>query len=253
MNSFWIAGTSFICAFGGGLAGMEIGRRMPPAQLTAETRKVVQLITGLVATMAALVLSLLINGAKATFDAQSVGLQQMGANIILLDRTLAHYGDETKAARADLHDEVQAMIDYVWGQNGPRQGALADATITAKGGALLKAILELNPTDDAHRGMQARALQLSAEIARTRWQLIQQSRDSLPVAFLVVLHFWFIALFISFGLLGARNATVVVTLLVGAVTLASAMLLLVDLDQPFEGLIQASREHVRGALDQLGN
>ena len=54
---------------------------------------------GMVVTITALVLSLLIASAKAYYDAQSNELTEMSAKIVLLDRVLAHYGPETKEAR----------------------------------------------------------------------------------------------------------------------------------------------------------
>src|SRR5436190_24312783 len=92
----------FACVFGGALAGLLAHALLPSHHLTSETKDVVKLGMGLVGTMAALVLGLLVASAKGAYDAQSAELTQMSANIMLLDRALALYGPETKEPRAVL-------------------------------------------------------------------------------------------------------------------------------------------------------
>src|SRR5262249_12002126 len=156
-----------------------------------ESKDGIKLGTGIVATMAALVLGLLISGAKSSFESQRTGLQQLATNIILLDRTLAHYGADAKPARAQLRNTVTAMIDRIWPTDGSQDSGLADAAITEKGGALYDAIRSLTPSDEEHRGARAHALQMNSDFARARWQLTHRDYDSLPTAFLIVLLLWF--------------------------------------------------------------
>jgi hypothetical protein len=69
---------------------------------------------GLIATMSALVLALLTNSAKGSYDTQRNEVTQVAASAILLDRVLAHYGPETKEARDLLKVSVAGMIDRMW-------------------------------------------------------------------------------------------------------------------------------------------
>jgi hypothetical protein len=176
----------------------------------------------------------------------------LATNVILLDRALAHYGPEAAPARSQLRQMISALIDHLWPPDGSPAGGLGDEVITTDAGLIYDAIRELTPQDEAHRGLQAQALQNSAELARTRWQLCQRDDGSLPIPFLVVLAFWLFVLFASFGLFSAPNATVITVLVVCALSVAGAVFLIVDLDQPFEGLIQVSSAPLRGALEQLG-
>jgi hypothetical protein len=252
LNSLVIAGIVFACCVGGAVSGIVLRRVLPERHLGHESRDVIKMGTGLVATMSALVLGLLIGGAKSAFEAQRTGFQQMATNVILLDRALAHYGPETARARKQLRQTVASMIDRLWPSDGSQSGGLDDEAITADAGAIYDAIRDLASQDDAHRGAQAQALQISAELARTRWQLSQRDDGSLPIPFLVVLAFWLFVLFASFGLFSAPNATVITVLMVCALSVAGAVFLIVDLDQPFEGLIKVSSTPLRGALEQLG-
>ena len=88
MSSLAIASVVFSCSFGAALVGMVLHVKLPDRHLDTESRDVVKLVMGLIATMAALVLSLLIASASSSYNQQSSELNAVSANIILLDRTL---------------------------------------------------------------------------------------------------------------------------------------------------------------------
>lgn len=252
MYSIEIAAASLACSAGGIALGAGLRRVIPDSHLRRDSKEGIQLGTGLVATMAALVLGLLIGGAKSSFDARRAGLQQLATNVILLDRTLAHYGNDAHLARAKLRIAVTSMIDHIRPPDGSPRPGLSDASLTAEGGALFAAVRNLAPADQGHRGAQAHALEIISELAKTRWELAQRDDDSLPLALLVVLMFWFLAIFTSLGAFWAKNATVVVVFLVCAISVATAMFLIVDMDQPFDGVIRVSTGSLSDALALLG-
>jgi hypothetical protein len=251
VSSLIVAGITFACTFGGALFGMYLRRVLPDPHLGSDSKDVIKMGTGLIATMAALVLGLLIASAKSTFDAQRAGFQQMATNVVLLDRTLAHYGPEAKAARDVLRNTVAGVLDQLWPAAGTPSSGLDAPEITAKGTALYEAVRDLAPKTDAQRAAQAQALQLVTDLTRTRWTLSQRDDGSIPKPFLAILIFWLSVLFMSFGLFSPGNATVVAILLVCALSVASALLLIVDMSQPFTGLFQISSTPLRGALAQL--
>ena len=252
MNSLTVAAIVFACAFGGAMVGIFLQRVLPQSHLRQESKDVIKLGTGLIATMAALVLGLLVGTAKTSFDSQTNGFQQLATNIILLDRTLAHYGPDAKPARQQLRGTVTSTIERLWPANGSHSSELSDSAITADAGTLYDSIRSLSPRDDFQRSLQAQALQIGADLARNRWQLSQPDDGSLPIPFLVVLAFWLFVLFSSFGLFSPPNGTVITVLFVCALSVAGAVFLIVDLDQPFEGLLQVSSASLRNALAQLG-
>ena len=209
---------------------------------------------GLIGTMTALVLGLLIASAKSSFDTQRNGLAQLSANFILLDRALAHYGPESKEAREMLRASVADMLQHTWPQENPQAGQ-AEAKVGTEGRyeGLYEKIQELAPKNDVQRAMQAQAIKTGTDIAQMRWLLFAQKGSSIPTPFLVVMVCWLTLILASFGLFAPSNATVFITLLVCALAVSSAIFLILELDRPFEGMIQISSEPLRNALSLLGH
>jgi hypothetical protein len=201
---------------------------------------------GLIATMAALVLGLLIASAKGSFDTQSNELTDMSSRIVLLDRVLAHYGPETKDARDDLRSSVERSL--AWASTGD----IAEFEPSNKGEGLYDKVQRLSPKDDAQRSMQAQAVNLVMSLGQTRWLMTEQKNNSISVSMLVILIFWLTIIFISFGLYAPRNVTVVVSLFVSAVSVSGAIFLILEMYSPYEGLIHVSTAPLRTALAHLG-
>src|SRR4029450_1139995 len=116
MHAIAIAFVSMGCIFAGALLGLGLQRLLPSHHLSKETQDVVKLSAGMIATLTALVLGLLVSSAKSSFDAANNGIVQGSAKLILLDRALARYGLETQPARAQLQRAVAGGIERVWPQ-----------------------------------------------------------------------------------------------------------------------------------------
>jgi hypothetical protein len=216
-------------------------------------KDVVRLGTGLIGTIAALVLGLLIASAKSSYDTQSTQVKQMTANIVLLDRFLEQYGPETGAVRNLLRRGVTVLADRMWRENSSDLAEAAPFEASAASETFYAKIEELSPQNDAQRSLQARAIQISTDIAQTRLQLFAQMRNSIPMPFLVVLIFWLTIIFASFSLFAQPNAIVIGSLLIFALSAAGAIYLVLELGQPFEGLMQISSAPLRNALTPLGS
>jgi hypothetical protein len=247
-----VGGIVFACTFGGAVVGMILRAVLPEHHLSTESRDVVKLGTGLIATLAALVLGLLIASAKSSFDAQRTGFQQLAANLVLLDRALARYGPETKDAREALRNLVATTIERLWPEDASLSSGLGASAISAGGATVFDKVGSLSPKNEVQRSLQSQAIQICNDLARTRWLLTEQDETAIPKPFLVVVVFWLTMLFMSFGLFAPLNPTVIFTLVVCALSVAGAMFLIVDLDSPFGGLIQISSTPLRNALSQLG-
>jgi hypothetical protein len=250
MSSLAISLLVFACVFGGTLVGMFIRARLPEHHLSAESKDVVKVGAGLIATMSALVLGLMVASAKSSYDAQKSEFTQMSVKIVLLDRGLAKYGPEAKETRELLRVFVTRMLALIWpdDRSGPAQ---LDPRAT-RAEALYDKIQDLAPKIDAQRSLQNLLLSMAVDIGQKRWSLFQQSGSSISTAFLIVVVFWLSIIFASFGLFAPANATAIVTLLLCALSVAGALFLILELDHPFDGMIQISSTPLRTALENLG-
>jgi hypothetical protein len=91
-----------------------------------------------------------------------------------------------------------------------------------------------------------------ANLSQARLSLFTQSHDAIPTPFLAILIFWLAIIFTSFGLFVRPNWIVIVTFFVGGLSVASAIFLILEMGQPFTGLMQISSEAPRHALAPLG-
>ena len=250
MRSIEISSIVFACVFGGAMLGMFTRAKLPQHHLSSDSKDVVKLGMGIVATLSALVLGLLIASAKGSYDAQSAELTQMSSKIILLDRLLAHYGPETKETRDLLRASAARILDQMWSKRPAGSSPVGASSSGAE--MLLDRIQELTPKDDRQRSLQAQAQGIVLELGQMRWLHYAQTSTSISMPLLAVLVFWLTTIFISFGLFAPANVTVFVGLLVSALSVSAAILLILELYTPYSGLIQLSSAPLSDALTLLG-
>jgi hypothetical protein len=248
MTSIGISAVIFGCLLAGALAGMWLRGIIPQQHLDSDTRDLIKLGVGLIGTMSALVLGLLVASTKGSYDTKRSEIAQLAGNVIVLDRVLAHYGPEAGDIRAALRSTVAGILGS--GAKDPLE-RLGEAAPVG-GEAMFEQIQNLAPHTDAQRSLQAQAKSVAVDLAQMRWLLFAQSGTTISTPFLVIVVFWLTVLYMSFGLFAPRNATAVTTLLVSAVSVAAAMFLILDLDHPFSGFMQIPETPLRNALAALG-
>lgn len=226
------------------LSGILIGHALPGQRLNKESQDAVRLSVGFIATMAALVLSLLIASAKSTFDTQSGQVKRITSDLILLDNLLAQYGPEATPIRSLMRNVVPAFADRIWREKTTNAGEPFEASANAE--ALLMKLQTLSPQNDLQRSLQAQAIQASNDLTQTRLLLFAETDTGIPVPFLIVL-----VIFASFSLFATLNATVFIILSVLALSASGAIFLILELAEPFTGLLIIPSEPLRDALGPL--
>jgi len=253
VNPTIIALIVFVCVFGGALLGMLLRVVMPEHHLNEDSKDVIKLGMGLIATIAALVLGLVIASAKSTYDTQDSAIKHAAAKILLLDRLLTQYGPETEETRTLIRRAVAERLDRIWPEERPHTATNLDTPEAAPtaNAELEFRLWQLTPKNDAQRGLQARALHIGGEIMETRWFVLGASGGSVPLPFLIVVVFWLTIIFVSFGIFAPRNSTVIAVLLVCALSVACAIFLILEMDQPFTGMMKISSAPLRYTLSHL--
>ncbi len=250
MGYIGVSAITFCLIFFAGLLGMLLRRALPKDHLSEDSKDVVKLGMGLVGTMAALVLGLLIYSAKASWDAQETALLQMSAQVISLDRTLALYGPEAGGPRQVLRDEVVQIIGRMWPEQMSQMAELAPTK--GMSGAIYDSIESLSPKDERQRLLRTEALQLATEIGQARWLMYEQGTTMVSRPLVIVVVFWLTFIFLSWGLFAPGNGTVIATFFVAAVSVSAALFMVQEMYMPYAGVIRVSSAPLLAALSQLG-
>lgn len=252
MNALAIGGVVFAAVFGGAFLGMFLRAVLPEHHLSTKSKDIIKISMAMIATLAALVVGLLIASAKSSFETKSSELTRAATQYVLLDRTMAEYGPDTRDTRELLRQILLMRFHQIWPENGAK-GLAPEAVGQGPGvEAIQRKLLDLAPQNDAQRWLKSRALQITNDIAEVRWTAAEQMGSSIPWPFLTILVFWFAMIFASFGLFAPPNGSVIIALFFCALSVAGSIYLIVEMDQPYSGLIKLTSAPVVAALSQIG-
>jgi hypothetical protein len=249
MNSTLTALIVFGCLVGAVLVGRSLRRVLPEQHLSSESKDAMKLAIGLVATMSALVLGLLVSSAKGAYDTERSEVILMASKVTFLGRVLDAYGPEAAGVHALLRNSMGEAIQQMWPGQMRRP---ADRNPDVQAGNLAYAALQqLSPQNDMQRILKSRATTLAEDIAQTRSLLAAQSVPSVSQPMLIILVSWLVVIFVGFSVLAPPNASTVFALMISALAVSGAIFLILELDEPFGGLIGISSEPMLQALHQL--
>ena len=244
----------FAIIFFASLFGMFYRGHLTEHHLSQESRDfVLALGLDLATVIAAFVLALVVAASQSNFNERRSELMDVSSKILLLNQILYDYGPETKEARAVLRNTVVNTLGEFWHDeyNSPVEQE-SDLTKTQR---LYDKIVTLNPRNDSQRTLRDKALDISFDLEQTRDLLIVQKAKFFPKTFLIVLCllvFWFIFIFFSLGIYAPSNSTVVLMLLLSALSVAIAFFVIMDLNLPFEGILRMPSAPLRETLKFLG-
>lgn len=254
MNALVTALVVFAVLMGASLLGSSLGRRLPATQVTGETWSSVSLGLGFIATMAAIVLGLLVATAKGSYDNKHDEVQSAAAKFIVLDRTLRQYGPETQSARALLRDRVKSLTSMDWvkkehASSDTRSPPASPATYGYE--QIWLSVQTLSPANAVQRALQARALIILDQLGQTRWLLTAQSSEGISTPMLVALVVWLAVIAGCAGVFAPRHRTMFVVALLCAISVSGTIFLLMELYNPFGGVMRMSNAPLQTALDVL--
>jgi hypothetical protein len=229
---------------------MVVQRALPEARLGSGEKEVARLVTGLVTTMAAIVLGMLVSSAKSSYDARVNEVAEISSQVVIIDQMLARYGTETGEIRSQFRLTVEARVTRIW----PTKASLQTELRPQNAGQGLTYELEhLTPRSDAQTQLKAQVLHSVLDLQETQWLLFLKSQQSaVPLPLLVVVVSWLALIFFSFGLFVRPSPTIFVTLVLGALTVSTAIFIILELYTPFRGLLRISPSPILEALNAMG-
>ena len=205
MNATVTSLSVLACLIAAVLVGRTLRRFLPDEHLSSESKDAVKLAMGLVATMTALVLGLLVSSAKGAYDVERSEVIQMAAKVTFLGRVLAAYGPEAAGVRAQLRDNVEEGIRQIWPGDMRRPTQLTPNV--QAGNMVYIAIHALSPQNDMQSVLKAQAATLAVDVAQVRSLLAAQSVPSVSKPMLIILVSWLVVIFVGFSIVAPPNAT----------------------------------------------
>ena len=247
MRDSLIALTVFLCLIAASLGSHALYQRIPESQRPVETETIVRLVANIFVVLTSLVLGLMINSARTTFESVDKNVHAYATELILLDRVMRHYGPETAEPRRQLLAYVQQAARRM-GQSDPVLGSrkAEDMLIDVSNG-----LRALKAADPEHVALQQRAERRFETVYEMRWALVEQSEGSIPMPLIALMVAWLVLVFASFGYRAPNNVVVRTCFVVSAALIAGAIYLILDMDVPFDGTIQVSPAPLERVVAEL--
>jgi hypothetical protein len=250
MNQDWmvliVAAVTFAC----GVFGLTLRQWPPQRHMSDDTRELINRVTGLVGTMTALVLGLLIASAHEFYNSQKTGLEVTAAKLLQLDGVLRRYGPEAAPVRAQLKAGAIETYEDDWGRGRETPPTIAESSAVID--ALAASLDSLKPGTDAQKFRFSRAVEIASSIADQRILTTLQIAHSISWPFLTILASWTSLLFFGYGITVRRTGTAIATLAVAAFAVASAVFVIIELSQPYSSWLRLPSTPLLQAIDALG-
>lgn len=248
--------------YGSALLGFAVKGWVPEAHRSKESLQLIQLVMSLIVTFTALVLGLLTTSVKASYDKAEHDRVQFAAEITQLDRCMRNYGLGSEVVRVQLQSYTAAVIASTWPSEPRPQGVdYPDPTKMARTGpnTILANLMnqvgleirKLDPPDPFHRKLAEDCFDAYKDALQDRWAVVEDIYSAMSIPFYCAVVFWLTMVFAGFGLSAPWNVTVGIVLLLGIVSVTSALVLIVDLDLPYEGIFSIPSTAMRIALAHM--
>jgi hypothetical protein len=242
--------------------GFFVNSRLPERHRSRESVELVLLANTLLVTFTAIVLGLLTTSVKAGFDAAYGARGDYAGKLDQMDRCLRDYGPETAPIRAELRSYVAAVIASTWPDEPPPPNVSYPNTskmpLTGEDRVLSEMVniigfntMALEPQDALHRTLMSACIERYRDLSLARWKVIEGVRGSISTPFYWVLVFWLVVLFASFGLRAPPNSMSVTVIGLCALSVTAAVFVILDMDQPYEGLFGIPSASMRNALADM--
>jgi hypothetical protein len=243
-----------LAVFLGGVVGLLLQRVLPEHSTSGGPRDMIGAVVGLITLLSALVLGLLIWTAYGVYAGQNTAIQTLAAKVLQLDLALADYGPDALPVRTELRQTVGKTIDEIWGANQSDRDFVANNFAAAVRNLRTreKALEDLHPSTDAQKQALAVASSTVEAIGQARLQMSFALASPVSYPLILIVVGWGVALFCGFGLMAKGHVMSLIAVIVGAIAVASAVYIILDLSAPYSGLFRASSAPLEQVLAVMG-
>jgi len=242
-----------VLAFVAGLLGLKLHDWLPERHAADRARDMIGAMTGLLGLLLALVLGTLIGASYTLYATQKAELETLAARVLQLDSALEAYGPEAEPGREGLKKAITQSFDKIWGGGVVETSDVNVKSVMAGSKILDRFLLSLTPKTDAQKQLLATANVAAGQIAQTRLLMSLQLAGGISWPMVAIVVCWSLLLFCGYGLVSPVNATVIATLALGSLAVASAIFLIVELSQPYSGLFRIPPYGLMQTIEALGS
>ena len=248
MTPTWIGVATFGCLTAGMIAGLALRKRLREEHRGTDTSDTIKLATGMVATLSALVLGLLLAFAEGSYRSKDNELTSLSSDLIRINRLLQDYGPEATPTRAVILAYAEQKRASLFPTDQRQSADPRDVLTNDLLGSALRSMLDLKPADARQTWLLQTSLRLLDDIGEKRWLLVEQEDQQLPMPLLILLVFWLTLIFTAFGLLSPGNFVAVGAHLLCAVAIAGAITMILEMSNPFTGPVRLSKGVLSSAI-----
>ncbi len=252
MDSLLFAIGVAVAVFCSGIAGLKLHDLLPEKHAPERSRDMIGAISGLLGLLLALVLGTLVGSAYGLYAQQKAEIETLSARSLQLDSALEAFGPEGQLGRDGLRKAMTQSYEKIWGRASAENDAMDVKAVVTGSKGLDRFLESLQPKTDAQKQALATANAAATQIEQTRILMNLQLASGLNWPMLAVVVCWSMLLFCGYGLVSPVNATVVASLALGAIAIASAIFLIIELTNPYVGLIRPSPGPIIETLKALG-
>lgn len=232
--------------------GSHVRASLADHHFSEDSLAAMRIAVGLVATLSALVLSLLISSGKSSLDLVNTALQHNSVAIIQLDRTLSEFGPSTDELRGQIKNDYAQWITFLFSDKTGKSAEAESRDILERTYDIQGRIFALQAVGVSQEKLRDRAMQLWDDIFAGRWLALEHRRGLIPTPLIAVLVGWLTVIFGIFGFSAPRNWSMCVVFVLCALSTTTAVYVVLDLDTPFRGMVNASNAPMLDALKFLG-
>jgi hypothetical protein len=262
MNQWALAGALFFVLCAAAALGSYVKAKLPEKHRSAETMALVQVTISLLVTFTSIVLGLLTGAVATQFQQASRNDGVFAGQLVQVDQCLRDYGPETAHMRQQFRGYVAAVLASTWpDEPAPKDISHPDmskdpilgegVSLTALLNTIRTELRELSPKNAVEERVLTDCAAEFSSFLRSRWDIIEESTNSISLPFYGVLSIWLVILFASFGLIARFNPVSGIIIVLSALSIAVAVGVISDLDQPYGGLFSIPSTATRNALADM--